>query len=123
VSARKLKDLPGWEAATVEAAKRIRDDGSVYQYPIGDWLRTIGAFVAPPSVDHVTADLVKAFLVGLVRQKALGEIARRQESPDKVVNIRDARERRNLRRLDRQRLEGNWDEHWTATPGTKVPGL
>lgn len=113
MSARKLRELPGWEEASVEAAKRVRDDGSTYDLRIGDWLRIIGAFGAPPSVDHVTTELVRGMLLGLQRQWwtkwTKEELAKHQA--EKVVDFSQARERLEYVRRCRRRLQGHWSSH------------
>lgn len=129
MSTRKLKDLPGWADAKVEAAKRIRKDGSSYQDSIGDTLRIVGAFMPPPSIDRVTADLVKALVVGVCRQAQAAKAAQeltRQEA-EKVVNLREASSRLFARALNRRRVHGDWSETWSDHQhnpnGGGVPGL
>jgi hypothetical protein len=129
VTARKLKDLPGWAEASVGAAERVRRDGSKYQDSIGDRLRIIGAFVAPPSVDRVSVDLVKALVIGLARQawqeRAKTELARQQA--EKVVYLKEAKSRLAMRAIDKRFAGGDWSGTWTDhmrdPNGGGVPGL
>lgn len=132
MSPRKMKELPGWEEAKIEAAYRRRRDGSEYQDSIGGYLQIIGAIVMPPSVDHVSADLLKALVIGLQRHdwvKRDREELARQEA-EKVVDFSEARHRLEMRRISQRHLAGDWSRTWNhhgnARSGEingEVPGL
>jgi len=102
----------------------MRSDGSTYLAD-RDWLRVVGAFVAPPSVDHVTPELVRGLLVGLLRQHCFDadakELAAREAC--KVVDLAEVRSRRGYGDVVLQRVHGDWTKHWTTSEPTMRDAL
>jgi len=122
MSRRKLRELPGWDEATQKLCVATRPhDGSQYQVLIGQTLRVVGAFTAPPSVDHVTRDLVKCLAIGLIRQNRVGAILEGQREPSepvRVISIANYRWQRAMRLqtedILRRQLSGDWSDSWTG---------
>jgi hypothetical protein len=125
MTARKLRDLPGWDEAAVAAANRSRSDGSTYQRAIGDVLKLVGAFAPPPSVDHVTPELVRAMVLGMTRQRCLATeaaaLAKREAA--KVVSLEEVKLRKKYGDPEVMRQRGDWRFHWTASPTDGDPSL
>lgn len=97
---RQLSNLPGWKAA---AADVLSGDSCVGK---GD-LRSVGAWVPPPSITRVTPALVRALALGVVRQQTQLDAVRllQEEQEKKVVPIFEAR-------LYRNRAAGRFGPEW-----------